>query len=131
MFFKFIFLYRPTSTHANATFYFTHSGTILKVLSHLGLYKDDFALTHNDFAKQRKFETSKIDAFASNIQFVLYECDDAEPKVLTMHQERIVTIPGCPEEGLCKLSTLKTIFKDSLECDFDGICQLANSEESS
>lgn len=96
----------------------------MKLLSHLGLYKDDLALTHKDFAKQRKFETSKIDAFASNIQFVLYECDDGEPKVLTMHQERVVTIPGCPQEGLCKLSTMKSIFKESLDCDFDEICQL-------
>lgn len=101
----------------------------MKLLSHLGLYKDDFVLTHKDFDKQRKFETSNIDAFASNIQFIMYECED-EPKVLTMHQERIVRIPGCPQ-GLCELSTLKKIFKESLECDFDEICQLVNSEESS
>lgn len=123
--------YRPTSTHPNATFYFTHSGTILKLLSHLGLYKDDFVLTHNDFGKKRMFETSKIDAFASNINFVLYECSDGEPKILTMHQEQVVTIPGCPADELCKLSVLKTIFEESLQCDFDEICQLANYDDSS
>uniref|UniRef100_T1H3T8 Uncharacterized protein n=1 Tax=Megaselia scalaris TaxID=36166 RepID=T1H3T8_MEGSC len=121
----------PKSTHPNATFYFTHSGTVLKLLSHLGLYKDNFVLTHKDFEKERQFETSKIDAFASNIQFILYDCKD-EPKVLTMHQERIVNIPGCTlDNDLCSLSTLKNIFEDSLNCNFDEICQLTNSEESS
>lgn len=103
----------------------------MKLLSHLGLYKDDFVLTHNDFEKKRMFKTSAIDPFASNIKFVLFECDDGEPKVLTMHQERAVIIPGCPPEGLCKLSVLKAIFKESLECDFDAICQLTSSEDSS
>lgn len=52
-------------------FYFTHSGTLLKLLAHLGLYKDAKPLTfimQND----RHWKVSKIDAFGSNIAFVKY-----------------------------------------------------------
>lgn len=65
--------YSPVSTLPNSTFYFTHSGTLLKVLAHLGLYKDEAPLTYQDYGKQRKWRTSAIDAFATNVAFVLYE----------------------------------------------------------
>lgn len=115
----------PYSMHSNATFYFTHSGTILKFLAHLGLYKDGEHLTHLDANKPRQWRTSAIDAFSSNIAFILYECND-EPKVLTLHQERVVRIPGCPEnEDLCSLKVMKRVFKDSIErCDFNDMCDI-------
>lgn len=58
-----------------AVFYFTHSGTILKFLTHLGLYKDSDSLRHDNYHKhiERLWKTSKIDSFASNIAFVLYK----------------------------------------------------------
>lgn len=58
------------------TAYFTHSGTILKMLSALGLAIDLNPLTHETFSlhkDSRNWKTSLIDAFASNIAFVLYE----------------------------------------------------------
>ncbi|XP_011144551.1 multiple inositol polyphosphate phosphatase 1 isoform X2 [Harpegnathos saltator] len=59
------------------TVYFTHSGTILKLLSLLGVAKDTYPLMHNSFTlheeDKRAWKTSIIDAFASNIAFVLYE----------------------------------------------------------
>lgn len=57
------------------TAYFTHSGTILKMLSILGIGKETNPLTHESFAthKERNWKVSLIDAFASNIAFVLYE----------------------------------------------------------
>lgn len=70
---KFYQFFSFTSTQPNATFYFTHSGTMLKLLSHLGLYKDDFTLTYREFDKNRKWRVGKIDAFASNLLFVSFE----------------------------------------------------------
>lgn len=55
------------------SFYFTHSGTILKLLTFLELYKDDFQLTADKFNHQRKWKVSHIDSFATNIIAVLYE----------------------------------------------------------
>ncbi|XP_075158302.1 multiple inositol polyphosphate phosphatase 2 [Haematobia irritans] len=114
----------PQSSLPNSTFYFTHSGTLLKLLAHLGLYNDQKPLTYQDFDKQRKWRTSVIDAFASNVAFVLYECDNSDPMVLTMHQERVVHIPGCPQDSdLCSLKKLRQLFAESVDnCNFDELC---------
>ncbi|XP_065363936.1 multiple inositol polyphosphate phosphatase 1 [Calliphora vicina] len=114
----------PLSTLPNSTFYFTHSGTLLKVLAHLGLYKDEAPLTYQDYGKQRKWRTSAIDAFATNVAFVLYDCQNEGPKVLTLHQEQVVHIPGCPvNNDLCSLNTLRKLFAHSLDnCNFNEMC---------
>lgn len=58
--------------------YFTHSGTILKLLALLGVAKDTHPLMHDSFKlhneDKRAWRSSFIDTFASNIAFVLYEC---------------------------------------------------------
>jgi len=58
---------------ANATLYFTHSGTLLKLLAHLGLARDNKPLTPKHFASERRWRTSQIDAFATNLAFLRYE----------------------------------------------------------
>ena len=57
------------------TTYFTHSGSILKMLSILGIAKDEQPLTHKSYLihKDRKWKVSLIDAFASNLAFISYE----------------------------------------------------------
>ena len=66
-------------------FYFTHSGTILKLLSYLGLYKEAVNeatglrphLRHDNYEEMknnRNWRSSLIDAFASNIGLVLKKC---------------------------------------------------------
>lgn len=52
---------------------FTHSGALLKFISHLQLYKDIEPLKHNNYSNDRKWRTSKIGGFGSNIIFVLYK----------------------------------------------------------
>ncbi|XP_014252447.1 multiple inositol polyphosphate phosphatase 1-like isoform X2 [Cimex lectularius] len=119
-------IFSKLSDRFNATFYFTHSGTVLKLLSHLGLYKDEFQLMHDTASKirsNRKWRVSFIDTFGANVVFVLYRCGD-ELKVLTMHQERIVQVPGCPK-GLCPLRLMKEILVDSIEhCNFTNLCSI-------
>ncbi|EDW05961.1 multiple inositol polyphosphate phosphatase 1 isoform X2 [Drosophila mojavensis] len=113
---------------ANATFYFTHSGTLLKMLAHLGVAKDERPLTHKDFETKRLWRTSEIDAFATNLAFVRYDCIEREPQILAMHQERVIRLPGCPQDDdLCPLSRLRANYVDSVEhCDFEALCQAAN-----
>lgn len=49
-------------------------------------------------------------------------CDD-EDKVLTLHQERPVTLPGCPENALCPLKTILKLYEKSYHsCDFKEMC---------
>ncbi|GBP42849.1 Multiple inositol polyphosphate phosphatase 1 [Eumeta japonica] len=57
----------------NATFLFAHSGTLLKVLSHMLLYRPDFPLRADNMQDSRPWKTSDIDCFASNLAFVLYK----------------------------------------------------------
>lgn len=117
---------------------------MLKLLAHLGLYKDEFSLTHKDFDKERQWHLENIDAFGSNLLFVSFEYNNSvccidfplktifrfircatEPHVLVMHQERVVHIPGCPSDAdLCSLATIKQIFDRSLhQCNFDDFCE--------
>ncbi|XP_028898286.1 multiple inositol polyphosphate phosphatase 1 [Zeugodacus cucurbitae] len=122
----------PTSNKSNVTFYFTHSGTLLKVLAHLGLYKDAEPLTYRDFGRERAWRTSMIDAFATNLAFVLYECNNENgPMVLTLHQERAIRLPGCPQDqDLCSLKTLKTHYEQQIShCDFDELCNIHQHDE--
>ncbi|XP_067638914.1 multiple inositol polyphosphate phosphatase 1 [Eurosta solidaginis] len=122
----------PFSKKPNATFYFTHSGTLLKVLAHLGLYKDNEPLTYRDFKRERAWRTSVIDAFATNLAFVLYECDkEREPMVLTLHQERPIRLPGCPQnEDFCSLKTFKEEYtKNISNCDFEELCHFKPKQD--
>ncbi|CAH1401394.1 unnamed protein product [Nezara viridula] len=111
-----------------AIFYFTHSGTLLKTLSHIGLYKDDFKLTHDidlKLRQKRNWNVSKMNSFGNNLIFVLFSCEDGE-KLLSLHQERPVILSGCPKEELCPFLTVRKIMPASAEyqCDFTRICSL-------
>ncbi|XP_020805718.1 multiple inositol polyphosphate phosphatase 1 [Drosophila serrata] len=116
---------------ANATLYFTHSGTLLKLLAHLGLARDEKPLTHKHFTSERRWRTSQIDAFATNLAFLRYDCDKKEPQVLVLHQERVVRLPKCPQDkDLCPLSTLRRIYANSVEnCDFEELCRVTATVE--
>lgn len=61
--------------HPTATIYFSHSGTLLKMLAHLGLYKVDKRMTHDDYEIIRKsnYSIGKIDPFANNLSFVSFK----------------------------------------------------------
>ncbi|CAH1180036.1 unnamed protein product [Phaedon cochleariae] len=104
--------------------YFTHSGTLLKMLAHLGLYEDDEHLTAKNFDHMltRKWRTSLIDSFGTNLAFVLYSCDSVD-KLLVLHQEKIVRLPPCPDSDLCEVDKIKEFYGESLDsCDFQGMC---------
>ena len=82
------------TTEENGIFYFTHSGTILKLLSYLGLYQENvnkqtgkkYELRHDNYEKMknsRKWRTSLIDPFASNVGLVLNKCDGMNDSKVT------------------------------------------------
>ncbi|XP_068629831.1 multiple inositol polyphosphate phosphatase 1 [Battus philenor] len=107
----------------DATFLFAHSGTLLKLLTHLQLYKSERHLTGDSLKKDRKWRASNIDCFASNLAFVLYRCKDKD-YVLTLHQERVIKLPMCEKE-LCPMNTLWDYFRDSInDCDINDMCRL-------
>ncbi|KAL4714596.1 hypothetical protein ACJJTC_006642 [Scirpophaga incertulas] len=112
-----------------ATFLFAHSGTLLKILSHLHLYKPQTPLTGHAVNKERRWKTSDIDCFAANLAFVLYRCKDGD-HVLTLHQERVIKLPMCAKE-LCPLQKLEEHFHDSIHnCDYSNMCSLDKDSSS-
>jgi Histidine phosphatase superfamily (branch 2) len=63
----------PADKSQKLSFYFTHSGTILKLLTFLELYGDVAHLSGEQVNHERNWKTSHIDSFATNIIAVLYE----------------------------------------------------------
>lgn len=63
----------PSDDERKLSFKFTHSGTILKLLTFLELYSDDFHLSGENFIENRKWKTSHIDTFSTNLIAILYE----------------------------------------------------------
>ncbi|KAI4456534.1 multiple inositol polyphosphate phosphatase-related [Holotrichia oblita] len=100
--------------YPQAVLYFTHSGTLLKMLSHLNLYKDDKSLWAADYDNNhnRKWRVSKIDTFGSNLAFILYKCN-GENKLLVLHNEVPVKLPSCPDSELCDLEKIKDYYSSS------------------
>ncbi|XP_011706037.1 PREDICTED: multiple inositol polyphosphate phosphatase 1-like [Wasmannia auropunctata] len=119
---------------AMTTAYFTHSGTILKLIALLGLAKDAHPLTHDSFILRKKedkraWRSSIIDTFASNMAFVLYDCEYYGPSVLFMLQERPLYLPGCPKDRPCPLDTMRAIYPDrNEECQFDAMCHTTKQD---
>lgn len=110
----------------NSKFYFTHSGTLLKMLAHMELYRDQAPLVADGFLKNgdRKWRVSQIDAFGTNLMFVLFDCGVEKDKILTLHQEQIVGLPSCPNSDLCELEKIVKYYSDSVTaCDFDEMCE--------
>ncbi|KAF5307959.1 hypothetical protein FQR65_LT06526 [Abscondita terminalis] len=102
--------------------HFTHSGTILKFLAHLGLYKNDHPLKHTDYENNtNKWRQSYIGTFSSNLAMVKYTCRDGD-KVAVFHQERVVKLPNCTE--LCSFDDIKKLYQKSIKCQFKEICKV-------
>lgn len=64
--------------------------------------------------------------FLCKFFYINSRCQNEGPMVLTLHQERVVHIPGCPvDNDLCSLATLRKLFAHSLDnCNFNEMCVL-------
>ncbi|XP_047988557.1 multiple inositol polyphosphate phosphatase 1-like isoform X1 [Leguminivora glycinivorella] len=125
---KNMFDHLTSKTGPNASFLFAHSGTLLKILTHMSLYKPEAPLTGDFIPEDSVWRLSDIDCFASNLAFVLFECKDG-PHILTLHQERVVKLPACKKE-LCPLDHLQQVFHDTIHnCDHAAICKYNSSND--
>ncbi|KAJ3646979.1 hypothetical protein Zmor_024534 [Zophobas morio] len=116
--------FQSNETFPKSTIYFTHSGTLLKMLAHMGLYKQKKHLIADDFHLNgnRTWRVSQIDSFGTNLVFVLFDCQD-EPKILTLHQEHIVRLPSCADSDLCTMTQFMDYYDTDSECLFDQMCE--------
>ncbi|XP_055845413.1 multiple inositol polyphosphate phosphatase 1-like isoform X1 [Episyrphus balteatus] len=105
----------------DAVAYFAHSTTIETLITALGINKDTVPLKANNFASMtdRKWKTSIIDPFASNLVAVKFECSskdsnkDNEKAMFFLNQKR-VEFDWC-SQGLCDWSNVlkhyETLYK--------------------
>ncbi|XP_015377216.1 PREDICTED: multiple inositol polyphosphate phosphatase 1-like [Diuraphis noxia] len=72
-------------------FYFGHSPNVLSVVARLGIGKDDTPLLSTNFEqmKTRKWRTTFIDPFASNVIAVFYKCRDGNKAMILLNEHGI------------------------------------------
>lgn len=96
------------------------------VLARFGLFKDAEAPTHTnrDRMVNRKWRTSLIDAFGSNLALALHECEDKAFYVTAYAQEQAVVLPGCGGE-FCRFEDFNNAYGSLTDkCNLDQICKL-------
>lgn len=122
----------PDSNQTPFTFYFSHSGTILKLLTFLEFFNDQNRLTAEGFSKpgidDRKWKTSLIDKFSSNLIAVLYKSSESQEYFIQFfHQEKTVKIPGCQvnEHGMCSHKNFELFYREKTNnCNLQQLCRL-------
>lgn len=72
-------------------FYFGHSPNVLSVVTRLGIGKDDTPLLSTNFEQManRKWRTSILDPFASNVIAVFYKCRDGNKATFLLNEHAI------------------------------------------
>jgi len=122
-----LFKFYEERKRSKVALHFSHSGALKKVYAAFGLFRDDRPLTADDFCalNSRKWRSSHVSPFNTNIVFVLYQCGE-EYKVMTLHNENPVVIDGC-DSVLCPLQKFKEKYKPvSQDCDIKRICNICS-----
>lgn len=111
-------LNKNDSTSPKVILYFTHSTLIYLLLTILGTIDDAIMLKSDNYKEMqyRKFQSSKICPFGSNIAAIKYECDDSIDKVLFLHNQKRLNISWC-DSGLCNWSDFKLKYSEFISGD--------------
>ncbi|GBM39305.1 Multiple inositol polyphosphate phosphatase 1 [Araneus ventricosus] len=123
---KYIFDLFKSGENSNDTkvvLHFSHASAMKKVYAMFGLFRDELPLTADAFCSQqnRKWRSSVVSPFNTNIELVLYHCGD-EYKVATFHNEKPVKVNGCDNE-LCSFNKFSATYEPmSKACDISKIC---------
>jgi len=102
-----------------------HSDTLGPFLAALGLYKDPADLTTEDLGSGYLYDTSRIGAFSTNVEFVVFECGSEERKTMMFHQEAAMVQPACGEL-VCSVNQVVEAYSDIANADFNSICNPAS-----
>ena len=107
---------------SSGSFYFTHSGTLLKLLAFLNVFKDEEQMTSTNYHRMegRKWKTSHIGPFGGNIALVLQQCGE-DYRIGLFVNEVLTSVPGC-DGAWCSLDRFIALYPQSDQCDFDQMC---------
>jgi multiple inositol-polyphosphate phosphatase/2,3-bisphosphoglycerate 3-phosphatase len=115
-----------SKTGPQGVFYFGHTPNILSVVTRLGIGKDSTRLLSTNFEqmKNRKWRTSYIDPFASNIIAVLYKCKDTYKAMILLNEHAVPM--GRDQCRLCPWKSIEDQFNpitsSNLSCNLN-ICK--------
>ncbi|XP_076764814.1 multiple inositol polyphosphate phosphatase 1-like [Xylocopa sonorina] len=109
-----------SSAEPQGIFYFSHSSALQLFFTAMGIAKDSAPLKASNFEsmRDRKWDTSHIVPFATNIAAIFYKCDSSS-KVRFYLNEKPLDFEGC-EDGVCDWEYLKKRLEPSLlNCNID------------
>jgi len=133
VFHKFLNKTKEIDNQQRGSFYFTHSGSLLKLITLLNLFEDNDTLRSDNYKEMhdRKWKTSSFGAFGSNVAFVLMKCEVdglASFKVGVYVNEKLELLPGC-DDVWCSWDTFVALFSKVVElCNFEKICALEKND---
>ena len=116
-----------------AAFRFASSGTLISLLTILGLYKDCESLKADNYLQQskRQFRLSNMVPMSANIALVLFTCNSTEQDGKRQYQiqllvnETPVELPCCHGNTTCALDKFVSCYEEAVKsCDFDAMCSL-------
>lgn len=115
-------------------FYFGHSLNVLSMVSRLGIGKDDTPPLSTNFEsmKNRKWRTSFIDPFASNVIAVFYRCSDGNKAMILLNEHAVPMNKDqckfCPWEPI--EAQFDSIISNNQTCNLD-VCKSSAATYSS
>mmetsp|Transcript_4976 Transcript_4976/g.12383 ORF Transcript_4976/g.12383 Transcript_4976/m.12383 type:complete len:355 (+) Transcript_4976:218-1282(+) len=104
---------------------FAHAETMMPLQAILGLYKDSYVLRADldpALIAKRKWRTSIVSPFATNLLFNLYHCAESDQFLIQgLHDEREIIFPGCG--GVyCPYEQFKQSYAEPLAYNFAELC---------
>lgn len=106
-----------------AIVYFTHSSSLLLLLTTLKAFKDEDTLRADNYKMMfnRKWRLSEMTPFAANLAVVKYECpnDAKQEKIKFMLNEEPLLFEWC-DNGVCDFSEFKARYNKFIEADCNG-----------
>jgi len=117
-----------------------HSDTLGPFLAALGLFNDSADLTVEDLSAGYQYDTSRwygahgpvspgarqarirIGAFATNVEFVVFQCPE-ERRAMMFHQEKAIVQPAC-DQLVCSVGQVVAAYSKIASADFNSICSV-------
>lgn len=109
-----------SQTNPKVVAYFTESATIQLLLTALGAHKDNDGLRADNYQQmmRRKWRSSEVSPFASNLAVIKYECphDNERNKIMFFLNQKPLDFNWC-NVGLCDFTKVQQMYKSFKERD--------------
>ncbi|KAJ6638015.1 Multiple inositol polyphosphate phosphatase 1 [Pseudolycoriella hygida] len=125
-----------TNTTQSVVAYFAHIDNIHALLTAMGAFRDTVPLRSDNFDQMgdRKWKTSEICPFSSNVAAVKYNCPNdvqEKEKVKFFLNQKILFLDWCDGNGVCNLSNVMDKYGEFNRGDCDQIFCSDSSNNSS